>query len=176
MTDSGSEVHRFTTKYVPAEDRIQILMELKSGEVQVLWLTRRLLNLLLPRLLHRLEGTPEAVQKPAESRALAVQRFSQQAAVRTIRPQPPVTLDEQTPQRPAAVAAEVDIRTGGGRLFLDFRDAAGRQLPSLPFGEQMLRQWLGVVQAQYRAGGWNETFWPAWMAPAAEETPLRHLN
>lgn len=166
------EVRRFTTKYVPAEDRIQLLMELEGGEVQVLWLTRRLLNRLLPQLLRRLEGTSQAVRAagsaPSAAAPEVVQRFSQEAAVRSMAPQPPVQPRSEGPAPPAAVVTEVDVRTGraagGTAAVLAFRSGE-TALPELPFDERMLRQWLGVVHAQYRAGGWREGFWPAWMEP-----------
>jgi len=177
-----SEVHRFTTKYVSVEDRIRLSLELKSGEVQVLWLTRRLLNLLVPRLLERLGHVPEARQEPvaaavsAPKKADVVQRFSQQAAVGSIERQPPVKPGPETPQRGVAtVVTEVDIRTGPTSVVLDFKGGA-EPLQSLPFGEESLRQWLGVVHQQYLAGGWNEDFWPGWMDSSAEMDISRHLN
>ena len=175
-----SEVCRFTTKYVPAEDRIQLLLELKSGEVQVLWFTRRLLNMIVPRLLQLLEQTPVVRQAiattPSPKKAEVVQRFSQQAAFGSIQKQPSVRPSGATPQRQIAVlVTEVDIHTGKTGLTLEFK-GGNQDLQSIPFGEQALRQWLGVVYLQYRAGHWQEPFWPSWMDPTSDIESARHLN
>lgn len=171
---------RFTTRYDTGEDRIQLLLELPDNNVQVLWLTRRLLNRMLPHLLDRLQGTgpaASATSAPAQSSAPsseAVQRFSQEAAVSAIVRQPAVAPSGKTPaERVSYVVTSVDIRTGPKSLVLDFK--GGEQvLHSLPFGEDALRQWLSIIYAQYRTGEWRETFWPGWIqtpdaAPAPKE-------
>jgi hypothetical protein len=175
-----SEVHRFTTKYNPAEDRIQLLLELKDGNVQVLWLTRSLLNLLLPRLLGLLDQAPQISEPtagpPSPQKAKVVQKFAQQAAVSTIQRQPSVAPSDKTPQRGVAVlVTEVDLRTAPKSLALDFKSGA-HKLQSLPFSEGALRQWLSVVHKQYGLGQWQENFWPEWMTSTENADAVKHLN
>lgn len=43
-------LHRITTEYVEAEDRVRIVGEVEAAETVVLWLTRRLLDRLIPHL------------------------------------------------------------------------------------------------------------------------------
>ena len=170
---------RFTTRFDTAEDRIQLLLELPEDKVQILWLTRRLLNRMLPHLLNRLQGTgPAAV--PADAPATpgapaseAVQRFQQEAAVSAIVRQPAVAPSEKTPaERVAYVVTSVDVRTGPTALVLDFK--GGEQvLHSLPFGEDALRQWLSIVYSQYKAGDWQEGFWPGWIRASNAGTAPR---
>ena len=179
MADAQTGVHRFTTRYVAAEDRLRLSVELKQGEVRVLWLTRRLLNRLVPRLLERLDG-PGAAAPPAGTaapeKARVVQQFTQAAAVGAIRKQPAVAPSEATPQRQMAyVVTEVDIRSGPRALVLDLKGAADMVQP-LPFTEEALRQWLGVVKSQYEAGGWREALWPDWMEAPEPAQAARHLN
>lgn len=174
-----SEVHRFTTRYVAVEDRVALSIELKDGTVRLLWLTRRLLNRLVPRLLDRLIaepqwGHPAAVSTPQRNKV--VQKFTQQAAVSGIQRQPAVVPSEKTPQRGVAIViTEIDILTGPQSLALAFK--GGKDvLQSLPFSEEALRQWLGVVYLQYKVGGWRETFWPDWMEAPEPQEAARHLN
>lgn len=174
-----SKVHRFTTRYVAVEDRIRLSIELKDGTVQLLWLTRRLLNRLLPRLLNRLAGDIQMAQPATVStprRDKVVQKFTQQAAVGAIQPQPAVVPSENTPQRGiAVVVTKVEILTGPRSLVLAFRGGADI-LQSLPFTEEALRQWLGVLYIQYKTGEWREAFWPEWMEAPDPEDAVRHLN
>lgn len=161
------EVRRFTTKFVPEEDRIQLLIELTSGDVKVAWFTRRLLNRVLPPVLKRLEAVP--TERPPEA-AAAVQRFTQAAAVRSIQRQPAVAPNpEETPPFPdEALIITIHVRLRGRMVFFDLK--AGEAIfVILPFSEQSLRQWLGVLYGQYQAAEWTESFWPAWMDLTSQE-------
>ena len=40
-------IRRFTTDYVPVEDRMRLSLERDDGAVRILWLTRPLLNKLV---------------------------------------------------------------------------------------------------------------------------------
>jgi hypothetical protein len=161
------EVRRFTTKYVPEEDRIQLLVELTSGDVKVAWLTRRLLNMVLPPVLKRLEVVP--TEKPPEA-AAAVQRFTQAAAVRSIQRQPAVaSYPEEAPRSPdETLIITINVRLRGKTMFFDLK-AGDAIVVTLPFSEQALRQWLGVLYGQYHAAEWTESFWPAWMDLSSQE-------
>lgn len=157
------EVRRFTTKFVPEEDRIQLLIELTSGEVKVAWLTRRLLNRLVKALLERLESSQAIVSADAPRAAVAAQRFSQADAVSRIKPQTAVTLSTEVEDaHTQALVTRVDVRTRAKGILLAMHSDEGL-VQALPFTEQGLRQWLGVIHDQYKAGGWQERFWPPWM-------------
>jgi hypothetical protein len=164
---------RFTTRYAPSEDRISLALELSEEEVQVLWLTRRLLNRMLPHLIQVLDkrasevsvDTASASGKPVRAQKEAVQRFSQEAAVGAIERQPGVGAGGQRPKDNVAyLVTSVDIHTGPKSLSLDFK-CGEETLHSLPFGENALRQWLSILHSQYRAGDWEEAFWPGWIGP-----------
>lgn len=157
------EVRRFTTKFVPEEDRIQLLIELTSDEVKVAWLTRRLLNRLVKALLERLESSQAIVSADAPRAAVAAQRFSQADAVSRIKPQTAVTLSTEVEDaHTQALVTRVDVRTRAKGILLAMHSDEGL-VQALPFTEQGLRQWLGVIHDQYKAGGWQERFWPPWM-------------
>lgn len=163
--------NRFTTRYEMSEDRIKLSLELSGKNVQVLWLTRRLLNRILPHLLGRLQGIGPIAPAPSnmESQAAtagssdAAQRFNQEAAVSAITRQPAVASSEKTPAGPVAfLITSVDVCTSPATMFLDFK-CGEQRLHRLPFGEDVLRQWLSIIYSQYRVGGWDETFWPNWI-------------
>ena len=161
---------RFTSRYDQAEDRIQILLERPEEGVLTLWLTRRLLNRLLPPLLARLEGkgpvagSGKAGETAPQGQPAAVQRFQQEAAVSAIQRQPAVSPDPEAPpaERIAYLVTAVDIRTGTSAVVLDFK-CGEELLHSLPFGGDTLRQWLGIIHSQYRTAKWAEPFWPDWI-------------
>lgn len=180
---------RFTTKYEAAEDRIKLMLELSEDEVQVLWLTRRLMSRMLPHLIKHLgqtgggaasvDSAPQdgkARAAPAAKHTDAVQRFNQEAAVSAIERQPGVGAGGQKPAKNLSyLVTSVDLRTGPRSVVLDFK--SGEEiLHSLPFGEDALRQWLSILCSQYKAAGWQEGFWPAWLRPVdAPATPQDDL-
>lgn len=174
---------RFTTRYNTGEDRIQLLLELPDNTVQTLWLTRRLMNRVLPHLLNRLQGTgpvaaaTDTTGQGSAAPSEAVQRFNQEAAVSAIVRQPAVAPSEKTPaERLSYVVTSVDVRSGPKSLALDFK-GGDQVLHSLPFGEDALRQWLSIIYAQYRNGDWHETFWPGWIqTPDAAPAPKGDLR
>jgi len=53
---------------------------------------------------------------------------------------------------------------------MTFRDD-GERAVALQFDAQHLRQWLNVLQAQYRRSGWNTNVWPNWMTDVGGELP-----
>ncbi|WP_163852279.1 hypothetical protein [Pseudooceanicola aestuarii] len=186
-----ASVRRFTTFYVETEDRVRLSVEMSDDQVRVLWLTRRLLNRLVPSLLKRL--TAQAALDPApapRAQAQAAQRFTQAAAVGAIRPQKGVTTGPGSgaagPAGFSALAHGVRVRPAetGRALALDFTgpaetDRAAESAPApaplvtLTLREAALRQWLGVLHGQYGKAGWAEPFWPAWIDPEAPLADLR---
>ena len=157
-------LHRLTTDYVEEEDRIRVSGASANGDTVVLWLTQRLLNRLVPHLTAWLAAqvTPGAAA-PAVQAAHRdiVQGFALQAARAQLTPQPPV---------PAAAPAaswrvtSVDLSHSAQAVLLTLKgegEAAQLKLPA-----QALRQWLGILYAQYQRGEWPTAVWPAWMSAA----------
>jgi hypothetical protein len=70
-------LQRVTTEFVQQEDRVRLAGVTDAGRPAVVWLTRRMLNVLLPVLFQRLEAQFAAVL-PEHREAL--QEFAQQAA------------------------------------------------------------------------------------------------
>lgn len=155
MTDAP-ELQRVTTEYVPVEDRIRISGETADGATIVLWLTQRLLNLLVPRLtsgLERLDSASDAL----------LQEFAQQAAEASLPPQPAV---EATAPTASWRVDSVDILSGAEGAALTFRSEDGGAA-RLSMATEHLRQWLGILRRQYGAAGWPDRIWPDWMDEAS---------
>ena len=59
----------------------------------------------------------------------------------------------------------IDIAQGEDAVALTFKAETGAHA-TFTLAAQPLRQWLGIVYAQYLRGQWPTTAWPAWMDTA----------
>ncbi|ADG11970.1 hypothetical protein B7G68_18140 [Caulobacter segnis] len=153
------ELHRVTTQYVVTEDRLRLSGETAGGETVVLWLTQRMLNMLIPRLTGWLE------QNGGDA---LLQEFAQQAAEASLGAEPPVPASQAAP---GGCVTSVDIGTGPDGAVLIFKPETDEQGVRLPLTTDALRQWLAIVRAQYVIGGWPTSVWPAWMDEAQLARP-----
>jgi hypothetical protein len=158
MPDSP-ELQRVTTQYVVTEDRLRLSGETAAGQTVVLWLTQRMLNMLVPRLTRWLE------QNGGDA---LLQEFAQQAAEASLGAEPPVSASQAV--RGGCVTS-VDIGTGPDGAVLVLKPEAEDQGVRMPLTTDALRQWLSIVRAQYVIGGWPTTVWPAWMDEAQLARP-----
>lgn len=164
-------LQRVTTEYVDTEDRLRLSGELPGGQTQVLWLTQRLAQRLVPHLCGWLEQQT-AAGAPME----LVQEFAQQAAQASLEPQVRVEADAGAQ---AWLVQSVDVSIGEGAVTLLFKPGiSGAAVSCLTLPSDSLRQWLGILLAQYQVAQWPLEAWPEWMigargAPAAA-APLMH--
>jgi hypothetical protein len=149
------DLQRITTDYIETEDRIQIVGELAGNDTVVIWLTRRLLDRLIPHLTHWLER-----QQGDVLRKDLLLSFAQQAAQTGLTPQAPVPARASSQQW---LTNSIDLHHGEEHLQLVFKGESG-QAASIGFAPTPLRQWLGIVQLAYRIGQWPQHSWPPWMA------------
>lgn len=161
-----SALQRLTTQYIECEDRIRLTGEVEAGEGSrrsvVLWLTRRLMDRLLPPLFDWL--SQQGVTAP---RSEVLQSFAQEAARASLAPQPPV---EAGPESSAWRVERIDLTRTGEGVYLVFRGGEA-QVAELMLTPQALRQWLSIVQDQYRQGEWSTKGWPEWMEEAQRPPP-----
>jgi hypothetical protein len=152
MHDSP-ELQRVTTEYVLAEDRLRVSGATADERTVVLWLTQRLLNLLVPQLTGWLERQGAHVMDSD-----LAQSFAQEAAEAALAPELAVEAAAG-----GWLVDSVDIHTGADGVVLAFKagDAAIARLALLT---RPLRQWLGILRGQYVAGGWPTGAWPNWMS------------
>lgn len=163
------ELQRFTTEYVDVEDRIRLSGESAPGEAEVLWLTRRLVDRLVPHLCAWLEKQGRMGLIPEDAGvADAMQGFALQAALQSLVPQPPVAPEQA---RSSRLVQSVDVTAGDDALHLVFRGGDDARV-SLVLQVQALRQWLGILHAQCAAGEWPLEAWPSWLTePIPAGTP-----
>ncbi len=170
------EVIRFTTEFIPDQDRIRVALEGNKGQVRLIWLTRRLLMRLLPQLLEAF-AAPAAVPQGSAGRHQAQQGFNQQAAVSAIRRQKPVrAADPEIPRDPDLLVWAVDIQKTTRQVTLVFRSKDQSQSQILPFAVPALRQWLAVLHGQFAKADWSAAFWPSWIAPRPADQGISKLN
>lgn len=161
------ELLRITTEYVAIEDRLRLTGAIADDQTVVLWLTQKLLNLLIPQLTGWLEQQGGAGGE-------ALQEFAQQAAEASL---PLEAAVQSAAPETTALVVTVDIATHAEGAVLIFKTEDNTPLASLPLIFEALRQWLGIVRNQYLIGGWPTTAWPTWMdevqvAPAAQPKAL----
>jgi len=155
-----SDLQRITTEYSEAEDRIRLAGETADGTTLTLWLTRRLLDRLIPHLVLWLE------QQHADlPRADLMQEFAQQKAQSQLVPQAPVA----APDEGGRLVQAIDLTPGTEQLHLNFKGAAGEPA-GIGFAAIPLRQWLGILQQAYAMAEWPLTPWPAWMTDSRQSS------
>lgn len=163
-----SELRRLTSEYVDFEDRIRLTGEGEDGQRVILWLTRRLLDRLVPHLVDWLaQHEPRAPDVLAHSvaRSSTYQRFEQEVAHHAFKPQPPVRarLGESN-----WLVCTVELKSSPHVLRLLFKGRLALENAQFNPGGKTLRQWLKVIHGAYLAAGWPTDVWPNWMH---ESTP-----
>ena len=152
-------IERFTTEYQAVEDRIRYLVSAKTGESQTLWLTRRLINKLLPALFDLLK---EETAGSAMSDDL--QAFSQDKARQSIKNEPPVRANNDSEDW---LVTHVDLTPSKEVVKLVFYDENDHRV-ALSLPRHNLRQWLSILRELYNRAQWSENFWPDWLEPLGQ--------
>lgn len=155
------DLQRITTEYVETEDRIRLCGEAADGESIALWLTRRLLARLVP---HLCEWLTDLTGDGAH--AALLNGFAQQAAAGALEPQAPVRAAAESA---APVVRSIDVTAGDAAVRLVFHGGDGLQA-GLTLPTVALRQWLGILHAQWLKGEWPASDWPDWIN---ESRPVR---
>lgn len=151
------ELARLTTEYVDAEDRVRLTGASAQGQTQVMWLTHRLLDRLLPHLFAWLERRFGALPH-----ADVLAEFEQQRALQAITHQSPVI----AAQTQCYLVDAIDVTGQDEQLSLVFKcaDAWAARLSLQPTS---LHQWLSIVEQAYQRAGWSMSVWPSWMHVAS---------
>lgn len=165
METTSDTLQRITTQYIDVEDRIRLAGEVADGATVVIWLTRRLLQRVLPALLQWLE------QPGADMpRADILQGFAQQAARAELTPQAPVRLSAGSM---SWFAISVDIAKSEQVVRLTFKSADGAHA-TLLLAAKPLRQWLCIVHEATLKAEWPADMWPDWVRDSAQ--PVRRQS
>jgi hypothetical protein len=156
------ELQKITSEYLEHEDRVRLSGEVDAGSTEVLWLTQRLLILMIEHLSAWLEeqsGGSGSESARAEHTTEMLQGFAQQAASAELVPEQPV---QQRSNSRAWLVNSVDITRGPEAIVLTFKGADGEEA-TLNLEAQHLRQWLGIVYSLWGLAGWPLAVWPQWM-------------
>ncbi len=161
-----SSASRFTTEFIDFEDRLRISAAVTEQQVDVVWLTRRLLDRLVTHLGKQLEQTLSAEPRPEA--ASMRQSFEQQAAVASYQQQsqqqPTPRVDGQSAAfRHEWLVIEVDITPHAQGIGLRFRGRTAEQVLQLTMTAVQLRQWLAIIHSQYVKAQWPMDAWPTWV-------------
>ena len=156
-------VKRFTTEYVPAEDRIRISLERADDSLVVLWLTRRLAARLVPQIVKVVDALPRLTGKVKEKASDNLQRRSQLDALGKIEQQAPVLAGELPPDLDSYLISSIGVRLTRSVVLIDFKADKDTIIQTLPFPEDAMRQWLGVLNLNFRKAQWPEDIWPTWI-------------
>lgn len=163
-------LHRFTTVYRKADDRILMTGEDRNGETVSLWLTQRLLLKAVPVMTEWLQANNPADLRTAENSAQAsaiAELFSREP----VRPRQELTDTATTsPGVESAVARtapllvdNIDLRLNKKFLRLRFRQG-DQEVGCLTLNGSQLRQWMAVLQLLWKNAGWPPHVWPRWLS------------
>jgi hypothetical protein len=161
------EMHRLTSEYIEAEDRLRLTGEDQKGNALCLWLTQRLALRVISHLVTELSThSPESAQNPSrdDDANKLLQEFAQQAAQADLAHQEAVTSTSATR---ALLIQEVDInRAADGAVGFILKDSAAQtaEKVALGFEPQQLRQWLAILHQQWLLAQWPATVWPEWIS------------
>jgi len=181
------DLQRITTEYIPAEDRIRIVGKLADSSTITLWITRRLIILLLPYLIEWLQkrmthsalrnrvGADLSTASHGSALSEVMQGFAQQAAILAMGELDP------TPVRAREQGKEHLVRTAdiisndlGVRVVFKFGHAdEGDRRYFMTMEQEPLRQWLYILHNQTELAGWSISSWPEWIT--AKERDESHL-
>ena len=155
----STPLQKFTTEFIPEEDRLRLSGEVEGGQQVVLWLTQRLLRRVVPHLCAWLEkqpvpGTSAMRPQVVAQERVQIQHIAQQAAQGALQAQ------KQAPvQAPSdafnGLVQIVKLENIEGRLHLVLRveqePAVEYRVGFAPVG---LRQWLGIVYRHHETAQW----------------------
>ena len=157
------KLQRITTLYAEDEDRILIAGEGQDQSVQTLWLSRRLLDRLVPRLTGWLQSQVGSAQ------ADVVQSFAQDAAFLALTPEPAV---DPAKACESWLVKSIDVTTSPNDVRLIFNNHAHQA--ELVMHQHFLRQWLIILHGQYQLASWDVLAWPGWLTSPENGAPEHH--
>lgn len=170
-------LQRITIEFVAREDRIRLSGARADEGPLAIWLTKRLLDRLVPVLLESIEreasdlpavgqgdGGGDRAARSAEKLPYqeTLQGFAQQAARNRLEPQRAVRVSSDDE---AWLAATVSVSRSPRWFKLTFKAADGRSA-SATLNIQQMRQWLNILHDSYRRAEWPLAVWPDWVREA----------
>ena len=163
-------IKTFTGRYIPVEDRLRLDAVDVDGNKQSLFMTRRLVDRIIPVMVEHLEGqTPEGmpsdlVQEMHQDRARQIHAEGGSEA--------PVAVE---PEFVPWLCRTVHFTKNGPSLSVVFTDDTHIEA-RMPMSAENLRVVLDIFRTLYTSAEWGLQAFPDWMqAKAGSEAP-RQLN
>lgn len=160
------QIKTFTGRYIPVEDRLRLDAVDVDGNKQSLFMTRRLVDRIIPVMVEHLEGqTPEGmpsdlVQEMQQDRARQIQAEGGSEA--------PV---EVAPEFVPWLCRTVHLTKTGPSIVVVFTDDTHIEA-HMPMTAENLRVVLDIFKTLYTSADWGLQAFPDWMqTPAIAEVP-----
>lgn len=147
-------------------------VELKDERVRVFWLTRKLLNQAIPQVIELLNTQVSKLQEGMGDQAAyqsGMQQLQQQAAVGSLKKQQKVAAPEA---QTGELVTGMQIGMRENCIFIGLLQQRKLCL-GVPFAANDLRQWLAILHSAYKQAGWQESFWPDWIAVSGSAVRAR---
>lgn len=168
-------LQKITASYVMEQDRIRLTAAAGDQQTVVYWLTRRMLGILIKPMFDWVSQRTEsafnandpntAAQQRSQAAKLAMANNSAQAKVQR---EDPVIADDGCIEH---LLKSVDVKTED-RRFLIMLPIDDERRGVIPFEQENLLQWLGIIYRVQREAEWNIPYWPLWFSENQNITPL----
>ena len=151
-------IQKITQHYNQEQDRIGQTVASAEGRVLLLWLTQRLINLLVGTLASWLEEDVKI--SAAGQSAFKLNAWEQSSAEALVKPDRPV---DPTVAQGEALVNSIDLARSPNGYTLTFKwGPAGAAL--LTFTAIEMRQWLGILHHLFDIAEWPKQAWPEWFS------------
>jgi hypothetical protein len=151
-------VQTFTSRYDPAEDRIYLNAVDAAGAKQTIYLTRRLMDQIIPVVAKHLEDkTPKGI--PADLVQSMTQERVRQAR-KAEQPAEPVQTDLEAPRW---LCTTILLQKRPAGLAVTFTDDADRKA-QIALADPHLRAVLDIFRNSYTKAGWDLRVFPEWLS------------
>jgi hypothetical protein len=168
------KLQRLTVTYVADQDRLRLAGALEQQDPVVLWLSRRLLTLMLPELLAWLSLQSSTGEKDLHARQAVSQPRSEEAELLSFRQAasqlnqlPAQTVRAEQPSYEQLVTTlEISRQPQTFTLIFPLLDA---EKVAVTFNRTTLAQWLALLYKKTVEAEWGLTVWPDWFCQAQQK-------
>jgi hypothetical protein len=152
-------VQTFTARYDPIEDRICLNAGDASGTKQAIYLTRRLMDQIIPVVAKHLEEkTPKGV--PTD----VVQSMTQERARQARKAEPPAQAVQADLETPRWLCTTIQVQKQPAGLAVTLTGDADFTA-QIPLADPHLRTVLDIFRNSYVKAGWDLRAFPDWLGP-----------
>ncbi|HCW92787.1 hypothetical protein [Flexistipes sinusarabici] len=150
MKKNNERLEKLTTTYVPEEDRIMVSGQLSDGRTLALWLTQRLLKMLIPNITERLqkmEDSLDSVNTPNVK-----DKHLEDKNTKSV----PVSLSEKSVEE--WLVTSVDISNNDSTIMLVFKRSSLDKV-SFIADKSLMNQWLDILKKNFESASWPLDVW-----------------